>query len=99
MSMDKGLKPRNALARHRNVLRRDERIEALQEIEQWDEQMSVFGLPKVANRKVVVKKIKTEAKAEEAAAAEGEEGAEGAPPAEGGAPADGAAGSQSRGTR
>ena len=99
MSMDKGLKPRNALARHRNVLSRDERIEALQEIEQWDDQMSAFGLPKVANRKVVVKKIKTEVKAEEAVAAEGEEAAEGAPSAEGEAPRDGAADSRSRGTR
>ena len=94
MSMDKGLKPRNALVRHRNVLSRDERIEALQEIEQWDDQMSVFGLPKVANRKVVVKKIKAEAKAEEGAAVEGDEAAKGAPPAEGGAPAEKAADSR-----
>jgi len=99
MSMDKGLKPRNALARHRNVLNRDERVEALQEIEQWSDEMSVFGLPKVANRKVIVKKIKAEAKAEEAVAEEGEGAAEGAPPAEGEARAKEAADSQSRGTR
>jgi len=91
MSMDRGLKPRNALARHRNVLSRDERIEALQEIEQWDDEMSVFGLPKVGNRKVVVKKEKVEAKEEEGAVAEGEAAAEGAPGAEGEAPSDEAA--------
>lgn len=86
MSIDKGLKPRNVLARHRNVLSRDERIAALQELEQWDDEMSVFGLPKVGNRKVVVKKEKVEAKAEEGAAVEGEAAAEAGPAAEGGAP-------------
>jgi len=77
MSMDKGLKPRNALARHRNVLSRDERIAALKDIEKWEDGTSVFGLAKVANRKAVIKK-------EKAAAAEGAaEGAEGEAAAEG----------------
>jgi len=88
MSMDRGLKPRNALARHRNVLSRDERIAALREIEQWDDEMSIFGLPKVGNRKVVVKKDKVEAKAEEGAVAEGEESGEAGSAAESATPSD-----------
>ncbi|MBN2582501.1 MAG: small basic protein [Planctomycetes bacterium] len=83
MSLDRGLKPRNALARHRNVLSRDERLAALQETEKWSEGMSVFGMPKVANRKVAVKKEKAE-KAAEGAAVEGA-----AAPAEGAAKAEG----------
>ena len=77
MSMDKGLKPRNALARHRNVLTRAERVEALKDVEAWEEDTPVFGLPKVAHRKAVTKKEKP---VEEAAtAAEGAEvAAEGA---------------------
>jgi small basic protein (TIGR04137 family) len=79
MSMDKGLKPRSSLSRHRNVLTRAERIEKLKEIEKWHEGQAVFGLPKVAHRKVVVKKAKAAPKAAEAAGA----GAEGVPAAEG----------------
>lgn len=74
MSMDKGLKARNALARHRNVLTRAERVEALKDIDAWDDEMPIFGLPKVAHRKAVTKKEKP---AEEKA--EGVEGVEGAP--------------------
>jgi len=77
MSMDKGLKPRNALARHRNVLTRDERIAALSELDRFQEGQSILGLPKVANRKVIVKKEKVE-KAAEGVTAEGAVPAEGA---------------------
>ena len=76
MSMDKGLKPRNALARHRNVLSRAERIDALKDVEKWDDDMSVFGLPKVANRKTVTKKGKAEEATPAAEGAEGEAAAE-----------------------
>ena len=51
MSVDRSLKIKGALERHRNVLSRDERIEKLKEEEKWDEQQSLFGLPKVAHRK------------------------------------------------
>jgi small basic protein (TIGR04137 family) len=54
MSLDRSLKGANALVRHRNVLTRDERLAKLKEAEKWTEQKSVFGLPKVANRKLVV---------------------------------------------
>lgn len=54
MSLHPSLKSRNALERHRNVLSRAERIKALQDEERWDEDQSVFGLVKVAHRKVTV---------------------------------------------
>lgn len=79
MSLDKGLKARNALARHRNVLTRDERVEALKDVDKWEEGQSVLGLPKVAHRKAAAKKGKSAAQE----AAEGAEGAEAAEGAEG----------------
>lgn len=51
MSIDRSLKVRGALERHRNVLTRAERVEKLKEEERWDEEQSVLGLPKVAHRK------------------------------------------------
>ena len=51
MSLDRSLKVRNALMRHRNVLTRAERIEVLKDEERWDEGDSLLGLPKVAHRK------------------------------------------------
>jgi small basic protein (TIGR04137 family) len=89
MSLDKSLKARGALVRHRNVLTRAERIEKLRDLGKWDTDKDVFALPKVAHRKVTTKKIKTVA----AAAAPGAEGAAAAPGAEAatGAPAKGAA--------
>ena len=74
MSVDKTLKSRSTLERHRNVLTRAERIAVLQEAERWTDGMSVFGLPKIAHRKVSVgKKDKKDAVVEgEEAAGEGE---------------------------
>lgn len=63
MSLDRSLKIRGALSRHRNVLTRAERIEKLKDDEKWDEKDSLFGLPKVAHRKIHV--AKKEAKAAE----------------------------------
>ncbi len=51
MSIDRSLKIKGALERHRNVLSRAERIEKLKEEERWDEGDSVLGLPKVGHRK------------------------------------------------
>ena len=72
MSIDPSLKVRNALARHRNVLTRAERIEALKDEERWAEGDSLLGLPKVAHRKSTAgKKAKSpEAAAETEAVAE-----------------------------
>ena len=76
MSLDRSLKMKDALSRHRNVLKREERLEVLADEERWDDDKdSVFGLPKVAHRKLAAGK-KTKKKDEEAteagAAAEGE---------------------------
>ena len=51
MSIDRSLKVRGALARHRNVLTRAERIEQLKDQERWSEGDTVLALPKVAHRK------------------------------------------------
>ncbi len=81
MSIDKSLKTSGALAEHRNVLKRAERIEILKDEERWPEDSSPFGLIKVAHRKSKVGgKIKK--KTEEAVEGEAEKPAEGAPPAE-----------------
>jgi small basic protein (TIGR04137 family) len=49
--MDRSLKSKNVLARHRNVLTRAERLEVLEEDDRWSDSDSVFGLPKVAHRR------------------------------------------------
>lgn len=64
MSLDKTLKSKSTLARHRNVLSRTERIAQLQEAGRWTEDSTPVGLPKVAHRKVPIAK-KTKKKAEE----------------------------------
>ncbi len=72
MSIDRSLKLRGSLSRHRNVLSRAERIERLTEEERWQEGDAVTGLPKVAHRK---SHSGRKGKVEKAAAA-GEETAE-----------------------
>lgn len=68
MSLDRSLKSRNALSRHRNVLNRAERLDILEEEGRWtEENNSIFGLPKVAHRKSAAGK-KVKEKKEEAAA-------------------------------
>jgi small basic protein (TIGR04137 family) len=88
MSLDRSLKSANALVRHRNVLTRQERLAKLTDDGKWDEKKSVFGLPKVAHRKVEAIKAVKEAAAE---------GAEGAAAAGGAAPAAGAAAPAAKG--
>ena len=51
MSVDRSLKIKGTLSRHRNVLTRAERIEMLKDEERWNEGDSLLGLPKVAHRK------------------------------------------------
>lgn len=55
MSVDRSLKVRGALKRHRNVLSREERILALKKEDRWQEGDSITGLPKVAHRKAGAK--------------------------------------------
>jgi len=94
MSIDRSLKLKDALVRHRNVLSRAERVDVLKDEERWNEGDGVMGLPKVAHRKSVAGK-KVKAEATEAAVAPGAAPAEapaaGAKPAaKGAAPAAGA---------
>jgi small basic protein (TIGR04137 family) len=70
MSIDRSLKVKDALSRHRNVLSRAERLDMLKEQERWNEGGSVLGLPKVSHRKTAAgKKEKVEKAAEGAEAA------------------------------
>jgi len=81
MSLDKSLKTKATLERHRNVLSRAERIDKLKDADRWEQGRSPFGLPKVAHRKAAIGgKDKKKAKAE--GEGEGAEGAEAKPEAE-----------------
>jgi small basic protein (TIGR04137 family) len=83
MSLDRSLKGKSTLERHRNVLRRSERIVMLEDNDKWAEgKNSVFNLVKVGHRKqVAAKKAKTETTAEGAAAAPAAAGGKAAAPA------------------
>lgn len=62
MSMDRSLRSKSTLARHRNVLSRAERIGVLKDTGRWEDGRLVTGLPKVAHRKASVgKKVKEKA--------------------------------------
>ncbi len=67
MSLDRSLRSRSNLSRHRNVLTRTERVARLTEDESWDESRSVLGLPKVGNRKLKTAKKKAKGESEETA--------------------------------
>ena len=84
MSLDRSLKGKSTLERHRNVLRRSERIVTLEDNEKWSEgKNSVFSLGKVAHRKLAAgtKAPKAEAAAEGATAAAPAAGAKAGAPA------------------
>lgn len=66
MSIDRTLKVKGALSRHRNVLSRAERVAQLKDQERWAEGDSVFALPKVAHRKSHAGRKIKEAPAKEA---------------------------------
>ncbi len=55
MSIDRSLRVKGALKRHRNVLSREERINVLKKEERWEDGDKVTGLPKVAHRKAGAK--------------------------------------------
>lgn len=72
MSLDISLKGKSTLERHRNVLRRAERVEVLEDGDKFTEgKSSVFGIVKVGHRKVAAgkKPAKTADAAAEGAAA------------------------------
>ena len=74
MSQHSSLKARGFGAKHRNVLKRFERIKKMKTDGRWEDTMSPFGLPKLKLLKLKVRKVK-EAKAEGAAGAAGTAGA------------------------
>ena len=67
MSVHRSLKSTGKLKRHRSVLTRTERLDALKNEERWQDGDSVYGLPKVRVIRVKRKKIKKEETADEAA--------------------------------
>ena len=50
MSVHKSLKLKDSLQRERNVHKRAERIELMKERGQWNEGMSLYGIPKTRVR-------------------------------------------------
>ena len=68
MSLDPSLRGKSTLERHRNVLKRSERIAVLEDQEKWSqEKSSVFALVKVAHRKASAGKKPAKAEAAEGA--------------------------------
>lgn len=51
MSIDRSLRTKSSLARHRNVLSRAERLALLLDAGKWDHARGALHLPKVAHRK------------------------------------------------
>ena len=89
MSLHSSLKRSSSAGRHRNVLKREERLEKLLDEEKWeDENDSIYGLPKVRSIKLRVKKKAKKKTDEEGAEGEAAAGAAG----ETAAPAAGATG-------
>ena len=60
MSIDRSLRSKSSLERHRNVLTRTERVVLLRDQDRWSEEASVLGLPKIPHRKAKAGKKKTE---------------------------------------
>ncbi len=58
MTMDRSLKVQAGAIKSRNVLTRAERITRLQELDRWNDEMNVVGMPKVRVLKVSLKKKK-----------------------------------------
>ena len=67
MTIDKSLRVNSSSVKQRNVLNRAERLTKLQEMDRWNEDSSILGLPKVRVIKISLKKKKKAKK-------EGEEG-------------------------
>jgi small basic protein (TIGR04137 family) len=79
MSQHSSLRIDKVGTRHRNVLKRYERIEKLKKVERWQDGDSVLGLPKVKSQKIKAKKSKGEPEKAAGEAAAGAAGAAKAP--------------------
>lgn len=66
MTMDPSLKVQAGAIKSRNVLTRAERVTRLKELDRWNEESNVVGMPKVRVLKVSLKKKKKVKKADEA---------------------------------
>ncbi len=66
MTLDKSLKVRAGAISSRNVLNRAERIQRLQDLDKWSEEMSVVGMAKVRVPKISLKKKKKVKKEDDA---------------------------------
>jgi small basic protein (TIGR04137 family) len=69
MSIDRSLRTKSSLERHRNVLTRAERVAKLMAEERYAAGMRPLGLPKIAHRKAKAGKKKVKAETAEGAAA------------------------------
>ncbi len=69
MSLDRSLKTKSSLTRHRNVLSRAERLALLVDGGKWDSTHGALHLPKVSHRKARAVAKKKETPTGEAAAA------------------------------
>lgn len=56
MSLHRSFLAGRQTGRHKNVLSRVDRLTRLQKEGRWNPEESVYGLPKVGNRKLVAKK-------------------------------------------
>ncbi|MEM8670752.1 MAG: small basic protein [Planctomycetota bacterium] len=65
MTMDQSLKVKAGAIRTRNVLTRAERVARLKELDRFDEENGVVGMPKVRVMKVSLKKKKKVKKADD----------------------------------
>jgi len=65
MTMDRSLQVQAGAIKTRNVLTRAERIARLKELDRFDEEKSVVGMPKVRVQKVSLKKKKKVKKTDE----------------------------------
>ena len=65
MTMDRSLRVQAGAIRNRNVLTRAERVARLKELDRFDEEASVVGMPKVRVAKVSLKKKKKVKKVDE----------------------------------
>lgn len=71
MSQHPSLRVDSVGVKHRNVLKRLERIKKLQDEGKWEDARSVYNLPKIKSMKVKVKKGGGKKEGEEGAAAAG----------------------------
>ncbi|OGW82170.1 MAG: hypothetical protein A3G33_10615 [Omnitrophica bacterium RIFCSPLOWO2_12_FULL_44_17] len=76
MSQHSSLKNAEGSRKHRNVLKRYERIRKMQETDKWNDRGSIYKLPKIKMIKLKVKKVKEKP---EEAAVPGAEGQAAAP--------------------